>query len=236
MPSSTPQPLENCLLASLPPRTRQRISDAGEQIELSFAEVLADPGEGIRHVYFPLTGFISLTTSLEDRTCLEVGLIGNEGMLGASLVLGVEEAPLHALVQGAGAALQIDAGFFREELKRNPELEQTLKRYLYVMMLQLSQTALCTRFHVVEARLARWLLMTQDRAHANQFHVTHEFMAYMLGVRRVGVTKAATALQKLALISYSRGNIVIQDRPGLIKLACNCYTRDKQTYLDTMHF
>lgn len=236
MPSRKTHLQDNRLLASLSSRTQQRLIDGGEQVELVFAEVLAEPGEWIRHVYFPTESFISLTAAHDERTCLEVGLIGSEGMLGTSLVLGIDASPLHALVQGPGKALRIDSGFFRKELKQNPELEQTLKRYLYVVMLQLSQTALCTRFHVVEARLARWLLMTQDRAHADQFHITHEFLAYMLGVRRVGVTKAASALQKHALISYSRGNIEIRDRPGLIELACDCYKQDKKTYLDTMHF
>ncbi|NSL55082.1 Crp/Fnr family transcriptional regulator [Uliginosibacterium aquaticum] len=226
----------NRLLASLPPKNQQRLLDAGDLVELAFSEILAEPGEWIRYVYFPSDSFISLTTSRDERTCLEVGLIGNEGMLGIALVLGVDVSPLHALVQGAGTALRIDAAFFRRELKRSPELEQTLKRYLYVLMQQLAQTSVCTRFHVVEARLARWLLMTQDRAHSDKFHITHAFLAYMLGVRRVGVTKAATSLHNLALISYSRGDITIEDRSGLIEVACDCYTHDKNTYRETMHF
>jgi CRP-like cAMP-binding protein len=195
---------------------------AGERVSLALSDVLSEPGDRIQHVYFPTDSFISLVTP-EGNGSLEVGMVGDEGMLGISLILGVNIAPLRSLVQGAGSALRLSSAAFRRELLRSRALEQRLKRYLYVLQSQLAQTAVCTRFHLVEARLARWLLMCQDRAHADCFPVTQEFLAYMLGVRRVGVTKAASALRTRKLVDYSRGNITILDRVGLEAAACECY-------------
>jgi len=223
-------PVNNRLLAALPPRDREQLLANCEEIELNFAEVLYRPGELIAHVYFPTDSYISLVTVINGGGGLEVRLIGNEGMLGISLTLGVDVEPFQALVMGAGRALRITASLFLRELERSPALQLELMRYLHILMSQLAQTAACTRFHVVKARLARWLLMTQDRAHSDHFHVTHELMAHMLGVRRVGITKAANSLLKEKLISYRRGDVRILDRIGLESASCGCYRTDKETY------
>ncbi len=230
MPTPKLAPVRNRLLAALPATERRRLLANQTPIELVISETLLEPGERIRHVFFPIEGFVSLITPGDGNSQLEVGLVGNEGAIGLSLVLGVNVAPLHALVQGAGSAWRLDAALFQRWLKSSPELRRVLNLYLYVEMAQLAQTAACTRFHVVEARLARWLLMTRDRSHSSEFHITQEFLARMLGVRRVGVTRAAGALKRHNLIRYARGSLEISDGDGLEAAACSCYAADKATY------
>jgi CRP-like cAMP-binding protein len=226
---------QNHLIELLPKKARLRLLAICEPTELVMAEVLSDVGIPTRFVYFPTEGFISLVTPLNGKPVLEVGMVGREGMLGTQLALGVTAAPLHALVQGAGAAWRIGAVAFRGELARSSALQRGLNRYVYVMMMQLASAASCLRFHQIEPRLARWLLMTQDRAHCDSFHITHEFLAYMLGVRRVSVTTAASVLQHDGLIKYHRGDIEVLDRRGLEAAACSCYAADRKAYEKILH-
>jgi CRP-like cAMP-binding protein len=204
-----------------------------DRVELTFGQVLADPDVRLTDVYFPLTGFVSLISPVGEAS-LEVGLIGPEGMVGATIALGVDSAPLQALVQGAGSALQLSAARFRREIRLRPAFRALLLRYCYVLLRQVSQTAACTHYHSIEARLARWLLMTQDRAGGSSLHLTQEFLSVMLGVRRVGVTQAAGKLQARRLIDYHRGEIVVVNRRGLEAASCGCYAGDKRLYDRTL--
>jgi len=199
-------------------------------VDLKLGEVLHEAQARIRYVYFPTDSFISLTTPANGSAILEVAMVGNEGMLGLPLASGVNVSTLRALVQGAGPAWRMGAAEFSREFAASVPLQSTLQRYVQVRIGQLAQSAACTRFHVIEQRLARWLLMTQDRAHENEFEVTHEFLASMLGVRRVGITKAAGALQDRELIHYHRGTVTILDRSGMEAASCDCYHADRATY------
>lgn len=220
----------NRIIAGLPHTCRQRLLASGEEVQLSFGDVLFECGDRIRYVYFPVNGFVSELTPVDGHMHLEVALVGHEGMLGASAALGVDTVPVQALVQGAGRSLRISVRKFRRELDETPLFRRIVYRYIYVLMVQLSQTAACLSFHVLDARLARWLLMTHDRTGSNQFRITHELLAQMLGVRRVGVTKAAGLLQERKLLRYSRGDITIIDRAGLEAASCGCYWAGRDVY------
>jgi hypothetical protein len=182
----------------------------------------------MRDVYFPDRSVVSLLTVVDGRSALEVGLVGCEGMVGIPLALGVEISPVRALVQGAGGAMQMSAGSFRKAFDASEPLQRSLHLYTHALMAQITQTAACNRFHMVEARLARWLLMTRDRVGSAQFRLTHEFLSHMLGVRRVGVTQAASGLQRRGLIEYERGNIRLLDNTGLEAASCSCYELVRQ--------
>lgn len=225
-------PVLNQLIERLPSRYRHSLLQRCELVNLQCGSILCEPGQPFRQLYFPLSSFISLVASTDGHPPLEMGLIGNEGMLGGTLTLGVNRAPLRAVVQGAGTALRITASQFRHELQASPALLRTLNRYLYVLMAQLAQTAACNRFHDVLARLARWLLLSHDRAHAEHFYMTHQFLAEMLGVQRSAVTIAAGALQQQGLIHYSRGKITVLSRSGLESVACECYAAESNDYTE----
>lgn len=213
----------NGVLAGLPAHVLRPLLPALEQVDLAFGRILYEPGERITHVYFPTGSLVSLLTLVDRRLALEVGLVGYEGMVGMPLTLGVGVSPVRALVQGGGTALRMSAPKFLRAFERSPPLRTALYAYLDRLIAQITQGAACNRFHVVEARLARWLLMTSDRVRANEFRLTHAFLSHMLGVRRTGVTLAASALQRRGLIVYSRGAIAILDRSGLASASCSCY-------------
>lgn len=221
-------PRSNMLIAALDGKTCQRLQAALEPVSLVLGEVLYEPGEPIRHVYFPGDGLISLLAVGEGNLVLEVALVGREGFFGIPLVLGSRISSVRALVQGAGTAMRMSAARFLRELKSNPALQRELNRYANTLMAQIAQNAACNRFHVVEARLARWLLMTFDRLQKKEFCMTQEFLASMLGVRRVGVSAAASALRHRKLIEYRRGSITILDRKGLAGAACKCYQANRK--------
>lgn len=225
----------NHLLATLPITDYHRLILKCESLELLPNNVLDKAGDKISHVYFPINCIISLMKHIDTDKDLEVGMIGNEGMLGSTLLLGVNTSPFTAVIQQAGTSLRMPAKTFINEFEQSFLLQRLLNRYTKVLFSQLVQNAACMRFHVVEARLARLFLMIRDRSQSQCFHITHESLAQMLGVRRVGVTKAAGTLQYKNLISYSRGDIVIQDNAGLESASCSCYQTDNETYRRILH-
>ena len=223
MPAIKSSALSNQLLAAMPRAALQRMLPGLEPVTLTYGEVLYEPAGRIYHVYFPVDCLVSLLTAVDNDRSLEVGMVGNEGMVGMPMVLGIGVSAVCALVQGSGTALRMPAARFLAEFKKNVSLQRALFRYTHLLMAQVSQTAACNRFHEADSRLARWLLMTSDRLHSREFLLTHDFLAHMLGVRRVGVTKAADELRQRKLIEYRRGNIRILDRKGLEAAACTCY-------------
>jgi CRP-like cAMP-binding protein len=221
---------ENRLLAALTQLGRQRLLASCEHVELRVADVPCRAGERIKHVHFPTDSIISTITALADGSRLEVGLVGHEGMLGACVALGINIHPQHAIVQGAGSAWRMSVPAFQRHARESVELRRLLNCYVYVLMGQLAQSAACSHYHLVQARLARWLLMTRDRARRNQFDLTQEFLAHLLGARRVGITKAASSLREQGLIEYRRGAISILDEAGLEQASCACYRGASDMY------
>lgn len=223
-------PPTNRLLSALPKDEYQRLLPRLEPFSLVFGEVIYEFGDLIRNVYFPTSGIISLLATVEDRATLEVGIVGREGMVGLPAFMGVKTSGNRAVVQGTGAAMRMRVAAFRSECENGGSLPRLLRRYTHSRLTQMAQGAACNRFHPIDARLARWLLMTRDRMGTDQFQLTQEFLSNMLGVRREGVNKAAGALQDQNLISYRRGNLLILDRAGLKGIACHCYGIIKAEY------
>ncbi len=223
--SKPPVTIPNILLAALPASEFQKLRPDLSEVTLGFGEVLYKVGEPIAEVYFPSACLVSLLTIAEGHVPLEVGMVGREGMVGVPLALGMRRSSVKALVQGGGPALRMKKAKFLAALADSAPLKRGIYAYIHMLMGQISQTAVCNRFHVVEARLARWLLMTRDRVERADFRMTHEFLSHMLGVRREGVSEAAAVFQHLNLIEYSRGKIRILDHRGLEAAACSCYHR-----------
>jgi CRP-like cAMP-binding protein len=220
----------NRLLAALSAKEYQRLLPKLEEISLIYAETIYEPGDIIRHVYFPNSGIVSLLMRVAEGEMLEVGVVGDEGMVGLPVFLGVETSSNHVIVQGDGTALRIKTEDFLKECGRGDSLPKLLRRYTHHLLMQVSQTVVCTRFHLIEARLICLLLMMHDRMKADKFRITQEILSKMLGVRREAVNKSATNLQQNGLISYSRGNVSILNRAGLESVACRCYAIVKAEY------
>jgi CRP-like cAMP-binding protein len=213
----------NRLLATLPKNEYKRLLPKLKTVSLILGETLYEPGDAIKYVYFPNDSIISLISELSETSWLEVGMVGNEGMAGLGVFMGMGFSSTLALVQGSGTAMRMSSAAVRTEANRLGSLHHLLHRYSHSLLAQVSQSSACNRFHMVDARLARWLLMTNDRLAAKEFPLTQEFLSSMLGVRREGVSKAAGALQAGNLIRYSRGVITILNRRGLEAKSCQCY-------------
>jgi CRP-like cAMP-binding protein len=213
----------NRLLASLPAKEYQRLLPDLEPVSLAFGQIVYSPGDTIRHVYFPNDSIVSLLAAEDHHTSLEVGMIGNEGMTGISVFMGVNTSRTLALVQGAGTASRMKAATLRKESDSLGSFHRLLHRYTHSLLTQMSLSSACNRFHTLNGRLARWLLMTHDRIGTDEFRLTQDFMSNMLGVRREGVNRVASELQRDKLIRYSRGHMAILNRAGLEKISCTCY-------------
>jgi CRP-like cAMP-binding protein len=217
------EPGWNGLLAALPRRERDRLLPHLKPVTLGSEEILYEPGGLIRHVYFPTSGLISLLLVLEDGSFTDVGRVGSEGMVGLPTFLGVPTSHTRALVEVAGGALRLEAPVFRRQARQGGPLASLLLRYTQALLRQSERLTACQTRHRIEQRLCRWLLITHDRVRADQFEVTQEFLARMLGVHRQSVTLAAGNLQRAGVIRYSRGRLTILDRRGLEAASCECY-------------
>jgi CRP-like cAMP-binding protein len=222
--------IPNRLLAALPRNDYRKLLPVLEPVKLAFGQTLYESQSQIGEVYFPNDCFVSMLTTVDADRAAEVGLIGPEGMIGVPMALGVAVSPFRAVVQGEGAAMRMTTADFRRNFSTSAALKREVYLFTHLLMIQIAQTAACNRFHVVTQRMARWLLMTHDRVNSNEFRITQEFLALMLGVRRVGVSVAMGALRERKIIAYRRGTITILDQRGLLEAACGCYKTVKDTY------
>jgi CRP-like cAMP-binding protein len=214
---------ENYLLSALPDQAYHHLLPNLEPVTFALGDVVYDSGGHLDYIYFPTTSVVSLLYTTEDGTTAEMGLTGNDGVVGVALFLGGETTPNRAVVQIAGAAFRMKARVLHEEFAREGPFQRLLLRYTQALITQISQTAVCNRLHSVDKRLCRWLLLSHDRVRSNKLSMTHEFISDMLGGRRESVTVAAGRLQNAGLIRYARGQIRILDRKGLEAMACECY-------------
>ncbi|MDZ8035894.1 Crp/Fnr family transcriptional regulator [Nostoc sp. DedSLP04] len=213
----------NKLLAALPTSDYERLLPHLKLVSLPTRQVLYEPGEPITHVYFPQNAVVSIVTCMRDGSTVEVGIVSNEGMVGIPVILGSNTTTTKAFVQVAGAGMQIDADILRTEFNRGGAIQKLLLRYVRAIYTELTQSCACNRLHSLEERLARWLLTVSDRLASEEFPLTQEFIAQMLGVRRSGVTVAASTLSRAGMISYQRGHIKILNREDLEATSCECY-------------
>ena len=215
--------VQNRVLAGLPRKDYRRLLPLLESVQLAFGQVLYESQARIGYVYFPSNCFVSMLTGVDGSRSAEVGLIGSEGMSGLPVALGIADSPFRAVVQGGGMAMRMKIADFRRAFSESRAMKRELFLFTHLLMIQIAQTAACNRFHRLSQRMARWILMTSDRIKSNEFRITQEFLALMLGVRRVGISMAASGLRERKLLAYRRGSFTILDHRGLVAAACGCY-------------
>jgi CRP-like cAMP-binding protein len=221
---------QNHLLAALPAADRERLRRHLKVTPMALGEILYEPESEMRHAYFPATAIVALLNVTSDGSSTEIAVIGNEGIVGAALFMGCVTTLTHAVVQGAGCGFRLSREHLTDEFARGGPLQHLLLHYAHALFTQTAQTALCNRHHSLEQQLCRWLLLSLDRLPSNELIMTQELIANTLGVRRQGITEAAQKLQALGLIHYSRGHIVVLDRPALERQACECYAVVKREF------
>jgi CRP-like cAMP-binding protein len=221
---------KNNLINALPKEMQELVLENVEIVDLTLSQIICVFDKPVASLYFPIDGFISITQSIDMHPPLEIGMIGREGMLGSEVMLGDMTNPFGALVQGSGSAWRMDVNVFLSHLKNFPEFKTIVNNYLTVRISQLGLSTACEHFHEIGPRLAKWLLMSQDRAHSPTFQMTHEFIALMLGVRRVGITTTAADFRRRGLIEYHRGEMKVLNRSALKAEACSCYQKNRKIY------